>query len=428
MALARVKTRVLTDDGWQDAWATAQLLSGLPQTRLLKPGRIASSLVERIRSAIKGAGLRYPISRVTLDVELPAGGALEEAHALPLAWAILVASDQRSAGSWGTRALWGRLALDGAVLAPAPQEIAALKGQAHLITGPQPHGAWLAQLHNLTLEAALEHPNETPDALVLPQGFVTELSQVLLAGGHSALALGEPGVGKTQWAEALLKHWPCKAPVRQRLAARRAKRQVTPSSWVAVGSQATHLKRCLHLNQGRVIGLNDLTLHGPALLKALPEQLDEHADTACVATTNPCLCGWSGSPRGRCRCTSSQLKSFQARLAAPLVDRFHCVVRFPYSQQPPHPVALAPIQHARQRQSERQGELNGLAPWRGLEDVPEVDDDAITALRQAAQALQLSGRRQLNTLRLARTVADLDGQIQVGVGHLHHALGFHAGV
>ena len=163
-----------------------------------------------------------------------------------------------------------------------------------------------------------------------------------------------------------------------------------------------------------------------------------------VAAMNPCRCGRANEPGYTCnrkpnvRCAAD----YQARISGPLLDRIDLHIEVPAvtaadlilppptegSREVAERVALA-----RERQAARYAAI-GLPHVRSnaavsptvLEDVAKPDGSGLSLLREAADAMRLSARGYHRVLRVARTLADLDGADKVGRVHLAEALSYRA--
>jgi magnesium chelatase family protein len=163
-----------------------------------------------------------------------------------------------------------------------------------------------------------------------------------------------------------------------------------------------------------------------------------------VAAMNPCRCGKANEPGFSCRrgpntrCTAE----YQTRLSGPLLDRIDLHIEVPAvtaadlilpppaegSREVAERVALA-----RERQAARYAAIglshirtNAAVSGTILEDVARPDGSGLTLLREAADAMRLSARGYHRVLRVARTLADLDGAEKVGRMHLAEALSYRA--
>lgn len=154
-----------------------------------------------------------------------------------------------------------------------------------------------------------------------------------------------------------------------------------------------------------------------------------------IGAMNPCPCGFLGDPRRPCRCTPTQIDRYAARLSGPLRDRIDLTVTV--SALPSGELmswdggeATAPIrarvEAARARQHARGGTtratINARLSPRALRAVCDLDDRSVRLLGGAADRLGLTARAFDRTLRVARTVADIEGSDRVRFDHIAEAL------
>jgi magnesium chelatase family protein len=152
-----------------------------------------------------------------------------------------------------------------------------------------------------------------------------------------------------------------------------------------------------------------------------------------VAAMNPCPCGFHSDPEGRCRCEPSAVTRYQGRLSGPLLDRMD--LRLPVL--PPLPgVLLRPSDPAearrvrdrvaRAREAARAG-VALSAPDREGGREPLSTAEARAEVAAAALRRRYSPRGVVRTLRVARTLALLEGADEVGLAHMREALHFREG-
>jgi magnesium chelatase family protein len=156
------------------------------------------------------------------------------------------------------------------------------------------------------------------------------------------------------------------------------------------------------------------------------------AQVMLVGAMNPCACGFHGSAHRVCRCASSAVEAYQRRLSGPLRDRFDLSLEIPavpwadLRAGPPgeaSPVVRARVLAARTRQLARQGCLNARLDGRALRAACPFDRrDTETLLADGVSRLHLSARAVMRVLRVARTIADLEGRDTITAGHLGEAL------
>jgi magnesium chelatase family protein len=161
-----------------------------------------------------------------------------------------------------------------------------------------------------------------------------------------------------------------------------------------------------------------------------------------VAAMNPCRCGHALDPGFSCnrqpvaRC----IAQYQARMSGPLLDRIDLMIEVPAVSAadlmlPPaaegSAEVAARVAAARRIQARRYAELglpnigsNAAAPGHLIEDVAKPDSAGTTLLREASERLSLSARGFHRALKLARTIADLDGAHTVSRSHLAEALSY----
>jgi magnesium chelatase family protein len=161
-----------------------------------------------------------------------------------------------------------------------------------------------------------------------------------------------------------------------------------------------------------------------------------------VAAMNPCRCGMAGEPGHVCRRGPRCIEDYQARISGPLLDRIDLRIDVPAVSAAdlilPAPAessaAVAErVAAARAVQRQRFAALgldnvrtNAQCAPSLIEQVAAPDAAASALLRQAAEAMRLSARGYHRVLKVARTLADLDGADSVGRIHLAEALSYRA--
>jgi magnesium chelatase family protein len=158
---------------------------------------------------------------------------------------------------------------------------------------------------------------------------------------------------------------------------------------------------------------------GAITISRAARKLNYPARFQLVGAMNPCPCGYRGHPSGRCHCTPEQVARYARRISGPLLDRIDLQLEVP---------ALAPgelqegpagesssqirarVMQAVDRQLRRQGRCNALLTGAELTRHVALDEAVQRFLLQAAQQFQLSARAMHRVLRVARTVADIEGR------------------
>ena len=199
-----------------------------------------------------------------------------------------------------------------------------------------------------------------------------------------------------------------------------------------------------------VLFLDELPEYPRASLEALRQPLEDKkvtlarlygsitypADILLAATKNPCPCGYLGDALTQCTCSASQINAYQKRISGPLLDRID--LRLTISKIPPehffdtntlqekqHPKALKLVLKARKAQAVRYNSSNTYNTHASIsvaKSTFNISPQAQNLLRTAGSKLNLSNRASLRVLRVARTIADIDGSITLNENHVAEAL------
>ena len=157
--------------------------------------------------------------------------------------------------------------------------------------------------------------------------------------------------------------------------------------------------------------------------------------TNCKRATRPCPCGYLGHFARQCRCSPDVVARYRSRISGPLLDRIDLHVDVPALE--PDELAGASkceassavrerVARARTRQLERQGVANARLAGAEIEARARPDARATRILRHATARLALSARAHHRVLKVARTVADLEGAACVDETHVAEALRYRA--
>ena len=148
---------------------------------------------------------------------------------------------------------------------------------------------------------------------------------------------------------------------------------------------------------------------------------------------NPCHCGYLGDGTGRCECTPGQLARYRNRVSGPLLDRIDLHVEVPQKSiaalrraSPGESSAVVGerILLARQRQLIRAGVPNARLDVQTLDYDCRLADEQADLSEIAADRLGLSARAYDRVLKVARTIADLEGSLQIDAPHLLEAIAY----
>ncbi|MEJ8572709.1 YifB family Mg chelatase-like AAA ATPase [Microbaculum marinum] len=360
----------------------------------------------------------------------------------------------------GPEAAWASPAME--LLAPADLiQIANHFKGTQVLSRPKPA---VRQVEGIRLDLAEIRGQETAKRAL----------EIAAAGSHNLLLIGPPGAGKSMLAQRLSGILPRLSPAELleismiqsiagvlsggRLSAERPFRAPHHSASMAamVGGGPRARPGEVSLAHNGVLFLDELPEFTPQVLDSLRQPLESgetviaramHRVTypsrfQLIAAMNPCRCGMAGEPGHSCRRGPRCAADYQARISGPLLDRIDIRLEVPAVTAadlilPPPAEGSAEVAErvaaARQVQTERYAALgldgvrcNAECPASRLEEVARPDASGMALLRDASDTLGLSARGFHRVLRVARTLADLDGADAVGRIHIGEAVSMRA--
>ena len=414
------------------------LSGGLPAFDIVGlPDAAVKEARERVRAAVKNCGAKYPVSRITVNLA-PAGRRKEgTVYDLPILLGILAASEEipplpADAAFIGELSLTGRLRPISGVL---PMAMAAARAGIRQLYVPAENAAEATLAEGVTVYGVgnvgqlVAHlrgqsplspapiwkpesagPVNGPDfADVMGQENVKRALEIAAAGGHNILLIGSPGSGKS-------------------MLARRGE---------------------ISLAHNGVLFLDELPEFDKAAMETLRQPLEDGVVTITrasgsltlpsrfmlVCAMNPCRCGWYGHPDHRCTCTERQVESYMRRISGPLLDRIDLHIEVPSvdyeamrrkdtpecSRDIQKRVnAARAVQQARYAGTEVSCNAYMTPPMIG--QYCALDETCEKIMHSAFDRLGLTGRSHDRILRVARTIADLDGAENIRPEHIAEAI------
>jgi magnesium chelatase family protein len=362
----------------------AMIIVGLPDTAVQESR-------ERVQMAIRNAGMVYPRKRITVNLA-PASVKKEgPAYDLPIALAVLVATEQIPQGAFSNSLVVGELSLDGSVRhVRGILPMAAAAGQLGFtrMFVPEADAAEAALIPNLeiipvrTIHDLIGHVKGENPIPPYPTVEISEIQievqtdfqeikgqehakralEIAAAGGHNVLMSGPPGTGKTLLARALPAILP-RMTIEEALDVTRiysiadklprdiplirnrpfrAPHHTISHAGLVGGGNTPHPGEISLAHRG-VLFLDELPEFGMRVLEVLRQPLEDKivtisraqgsltfpANFQLVAAMNPCPCGNYGDPVKACTCSSSTITKYQKRISGPLLDRIDIFIEVP---------------------------------------------------------------------------------------------------